>query len=418
MKVITARQAVFNYHNQVVAYKLSFRAPLDMGAIAISPLQANAKLVVDSQFLLGLRRICSGKKAIIEFTPSAILNEFPNLLPEHDLIVAISATANINEEEFAAIKRLFHQNYKLAVINPPLSLFTQPTNEQSPWHDLLRLFRLGVVETNKYTQMELAEVTRHLKQYKELKLLAANVPDDRTLSQAKQLPFVYFSGQFFAKPQLVRQNDIEISSGVVLKLFQQLAFEHLNYTKIAEYLQQDAGISYRLLRFINSGLFPTKEEISSIRQGLVYLGDKQARMFLNLIVTAHVARNKPHELMRVCTIRAKFCQVVAKRVAPGASEQAFIVGLFSLLDAILDKPMETVLKTLPISEEIRNALLDYDNILKRILDLVKAYEDGRWHHMEKAANVLRLEEAELPGFYVEAIKWAEALCNYHPSNLD
>lgn len=418
MKVITARQAVFNYHNQVVAYKLSFRAPLDIASLAISPLQANAKMVVDSQFLLGLRRICSGKKAIIEFTPSAILNEFPNLLPEHDLIVAVNANVQLSDEEYAAIKKLFHQNYKIAVINPPLTLFTLTENSESPWHSLLRLCRLAVVEANKYTQQELNEVTRHLKQFKELKLLAANVPDERTLSLVKQLPFVYFSGHFFAKPQLVQQNDVEISSGVVIKLFQQLAFEHLNYTKIAEYLQQDAGISYRLLRFINSGLFPTKEEISSIRQGLVYLGDKQARMFLNLIVTAHIARNKPHELMRVCTIRAKFCQVVAKRVAPGASEQAFMVGLFSLLDAILDKPMETVLKTLPVSEEIRSALLDYDNILKRILDLVKAYEDGRWHHMEKAANSLRLEEAELPGFYVEAIKWAEALCNYHPNNLD
>lgn len=402
MKVYTARQAVFNRQLKVVAYELLFRDGPTNAFPNIDSDAATSKLIMDSQLNMGIKRITSGKKALINFPKKALIQLLPTLLPPDQIIIEILEDVEPCEEVYEAVRTLFHENYKLALDD------YNHDPRWEPYIKLCRLIKFDIIQTPLNT---LHELVNEFKKQKNLKLLAEKVETQAEFELAKEMGFDYFQGYFFCKPQIVCQQDIDTNPTLLMMIYNELLKPDLNMNAVSQHLQQDTSLTYKLLRFINSGLFPTKEEISSVKQGLIYLGESQVKKFLLLIVTAHLASNKPAELTRVSVIRARFCENAAKRVAPGITEQVFLMGLFSLLDAILDKPMEDLLPTLPLSEEIKQALLGYDGIYLRILNLIKAYESGSWRAMQKAANVLKLEEADLPMFYAEAINWADILNN-------
>jgi EAL and modified HD-GYP domain-containing signal transduction protein len=250
-----------------------------------------------------------------------------------------------------------------------------------------------------------------LKQLKNIKLMATKIETHEDFELAKELGFDYFQGYFLCKPQLIEQPDMVSHAQTVVLLYTELVKEELNYDRIANLVEQDPALCYKLMRFINSGLFPLREEINSIKQGLIYLGDQNAKRFLNLVVTAHFAKDKPHELIRMSTIRAKFCDVIAQKIAPSLKSKSFLVGLFSLLDAIFDRSMEEILKQLPLGKDITDALIGEENINRNILELVLSYETGSWQKIEAQCNKLKIDQADLPSFYYEAITWSDILQN-------
>jgi EAL and modified HD-GYP domain-containing signal transduction protein len=188
--------------------------------------------------------------------------------------------------------------------------------------------------------------------------------------------------------------------------------EHPDINAIARLFQLDTALAFKLLRLINSGVFPVQKEIESLKQALVYLGHDHIKKFVSLIITAHVAQTKPNELIKMCIIRARFCELIAKKIAPSQANSAFLTGLFSLLDAILDRPMEQLLLRLPFPEPIKDALMEEKNTLYYILATVKAYESGSWWAMEQAVVFININSDLLPKFYRDALDWS----NIHKHN--
>ncbi len=409
MKVYTARQAIFNRKLNVVAYELLFRDGPNNAFPDVEQNAATAKLIVDSQFNMGLEQLTSGKKALINFPEKSLLQKTPSVLPADKVIIEILEDVSPNKAVYQAVRELFHLNYKFALDD------YQHDARWEPFIKLCRLIKFDILQTP--LQSIKAEVAQ-FKKLKHIKLLAEKVETQAEFEMAKAMGFDYFQGYFFCKPQIMTQTDIDYNPALIINLYNEILKEELNLEFIAKTIHEDTALTYKLLRFINSGLFPTKEEISSVKQGLVYLGVAHVRKFLSLILTAHLAKGKPSELIRLSVIRAHFCEIVATKIAPGLKEQAFLCGLFSLLDAILDKSMEDVLQQLPLNEDIKNALFGYNSPLLRILELVRAYESGSWYRMQKAASSLRLTDADLPLFYAEAIKWADTLnqCNQEPES--
>lgn len=402
MKIYTARQAVLNHKKRLVAYELLFRNSRANSFPEIDPVIATSKLIADSQFIIGLRRLTSGKKALIKFHHQGILQQQPELLPSNDFIVEVMTDFIPNPEVYEACRNLFHKNYTLA-----LDPYT-PHFDWQPYCNLCRLVKFDISRTPLNTVI--ADIHK-LKQLKNIKLMATKIETHEDFELAKELGFDYFQGYFLCKPQLIEQPDMVSHAQTVVLLYTELVKVELNYDRIANLVEQDAALSYKLMRFINSGLFPIREEINSIKQGLIYLGEQNAKRFLNLVVTAHFAKDKPHELIRMSTIRAKFCDVIAQKVAPSLQSKSFLVGLFSLLDAIFDRSMEVILKQLPLGKDISDALIGQDNINRNILELVLSYESGEWQKIEAQCNKLKLDQADLPAFYFEAIKWSDILYN-------
>ncbi|MEJ2913505.1 EAL and HDOD domain-containing protein [Pseudoalteromonas sp. C12FD-1] len=398
MSVFVARQAIFNRKQNVVAYELLFRNSAENFFPEIEEGQATARLIMENQLNLGTRHITSGKTALINIGPDSLKHNLCDFLPCKDVVIELLETIEPTDDNYQLCRELFHKNYKLA-----LDDFVY--NEQ--WERFLKFIKLVKFDIAQTPLTDIAEIVEKLKQHKKIKILAEKIETQADYYQAHKMGFDYFQGYFFAKPTMHEQQDIDYNYALVVAIYAQVMKPSPDINQITALFEADAALAYKLMRLINSGVFPIQSKISSIKQALVYLGYERLKKFVSLIVTAHTAGKKPAELMQVCVVRARFCELLAKQVSKPFAGEAFLTGLFSLLDAILDQPMSLLVEKLPFPDDIKAALLNEKNTLYYILNVVKAYETGSWWTLEKAVILLNVKSDVLPGLYNQAVDWAD-----------
>ncbi|MCQ8820514.1 HDOD domain-containing protein [Pseudoalteromonas agarivorans] len=397
MSVFVARQAIFNRKQNVVAYELLFRNSAENFFPDIEEGQATARLIMENQLNLGTRHITSGKTALINIGPDSLKHNLCDFLPCKDVVIELLETIEPTDDNYQLCRELFHKNYKLA-----LDDFVY--NEQ--WERFLKFIKLVKFDIAQTPLSDIAEIVEKLKQHKKIKILAEKIETQADYHQAHKMGFDYFQGYFFAKPTMHEQQDIDYNYALVVAIYAQVMKPSPDIKQISALFEADAALAYKLMRLINSGVFPIQSKISSIKQALVYLGHERLKKFVSLIVTAHTAGKKPAELMQVCVVRARFCELIAKQVSKSLAGEAFLTGLFSLLDAILDQPMSLLVEKLPFPDDIKAALLNEKNTLYYILNVVQAYETGSWWTLEKAVILLNVKSDVLPGLYNQAVDWA------------
>lgn len=398
MSVFVARQAIFNRKQNVVAYELLFRNSAENFFPDIEEGQATARLIMENQLNLGTRHITSGKTALINIGPDSLKHNLCDFLPCKDVVIELLETIEPTDDNYQLCRELFHKNYKLA-----LDDFVY--NEH--WERFLKFIKLVKFDIAQTPLSDIAEIVEKLKQHKKIKILAEKIETQADYHQAHKMGFDYFQGYFFAKPTMHEQQDIDYNYALVVAIYAQVMKSSPDIKQISALFEADAALAYKLMRLINSGVFPIQSKISSIKQALVYLGHERLKKFVSLIVTAHTAGKKPAELMQVCVVRARFCELIAKQVSKSLAGEAFLTGLFSLLDAILDQPMSLLVEKLPFPDDIKAALLNEKNTLYYILNVVQAYETGSWWTLEKAVILLNVKSDVLPGLYNQAVDWAD-----------
>ncbi|MGO3423297.1 MAG: EAL and HDOD domain-containing protein [Pseudoalteromonas distincta] len=402
MSVFVARQAIFNRSKKVVAYELLFRDSPKNYFPDIAEGQATARLIMENQLNLGTRHITSGKKALINIGPESLKLDLCAFLPCQDVVIELLETIEPTDDNYELCRGLFHSNYKLA-----LDDFVY----KPQWDRFLKLVKLIKFDIAITPLSEIQPIVTKLQAHKQIKILAEKIETQEDYELAFDMGFDYFQGYFFAKPTMIKQNDIDYNYGLVVAIYAEIMKQSPDIKTIASLFELDAALAYKLLRLINSGVFPIQSQISSLKQALVYLGHERLKKFVSLIVTAHTAGKKPAELMQVCVVRARFCELVAKKVNKSQSGEAFLTGLFSLLDAILDQPMSLLVEKLPFPDEIKTALLGNKNTLYYILNVVKAYETGSWWALEQAVLLLNIDSAILPPLYQQSVDWADSYKN-------
>jgi EAL and modified HD-GYP domain-containing signal transduction protein len=403
MKVYSARQAILNRKQQTVAYELFFRDGIENAFPKdVDSNVATSRLLLSQHFNVGLKTLTNGKRALVNFSEQGLLERMPSLLPPDDIIVEVLEDVEPSDEVYEACRELFHQGYRMA-----LDDFLY----HKSWDRFINFTRLIKFDIQRTPLAEIAPLIAKFKKRKGLKLLAEKVETREEFKQAMDLGFDYFQGYFFCKPEMFATTDIEAQHHIILLIYNEVLKPYFSYDKLAKYFSQDVALSYKLLKFINSGLFQPSQPIESIKQGIVYLGEDKARKFICLVATAHLGNNLPLELVRMSIIRARFCEQVAHHVNPKDANHAFLVGLFSLVDALLNKPMEQLIVNLPLNEDVRDALLGEKNTLFFQLELVKAYESASWYNTKKQANIVGIAENALPTMYQSASKWSETYEN-------
>ncbi len=402
MSVFVARQAIFNRSKKVVAYELLFRDSPKNYFPDIAEGQATARLIMENQLNLGTRHITSGKKALINIGPESLKLDLCAFLPCQDVVIELLESIEPTDDNYELCRGLFHSNYKLA-----LDDFVY----KPQWDRFLKLVKLIKFDIAITPLSEIQPIIKKLQAHKQIKILAEKIETQDDYKLAFDMGFDYFQGYFFAKPTMIKQNDIDYNYGLVVAIYAEIMKNSPDIKAISGLFELDAALAYKLLRLINSGVFPIQSQISSLKQALVYLGHERLKKFVSLIVTAHTAGKKPAELMQVCVVRARFCELLAKKVNKSQSGEAFLTGLFSLLDAILDQPMSLLVEKLPFPDEIKTALLGDKNTLYYILNVVKAYETGSWWALEQAVLLLNIDSAILPPLYQQSVDWADSYKN-------
>ncbi|GAB4173825.1 MAG: EAL domain-containing protein [Geothermobacteraceae bacterium] len=233
------------------------------------------------------------------------------------------------------------------------------------------------------------------------RLVACRVDSHEQFEECRQQGIRHFQGRFFRRPRWTGSRRLPASSLSVMQLLARLQDPQLELADIEAIVERDVSLSYRLLRYINSVHFALRSPIESIGHALSYLGLEHLRVWLSVLLLARLD-HKPVELMKTALVRARMCQGLLENggTPPAGS---FLLGLFSTLDALLDQPLEEAVWPLPVSERLKEALIDRSGEEGGILKLVLAWEDGNWPQVGST----NLEPERLLSTYLDAVGWTE-----------
>jgi EAL and modified HD-GYP domain-containing signal transduction protein len=226
------------------------------------------------------------------------------------------------------------------------------------------------------------------------------------------MDFTLFQGYFFSKPEMLSTKGIGSSQLTKLELINEMGKQELNVEKIGELIKNDAAISFKLLRFINSAYFARLNPIDTIKDAIAYIGTDELRKFINIVVMSDLNTGKPNELIRNCVIRAKMCERFGGIFNTDLTQdELFMLGLFSLMDAMLDCGMEDILKHINFSDKMQNALLGNNKEFNKILNIVISIDQGNWDNNFFEYISGKAIESKLPDLYLDSVKMANSIVN-------
>ncbi len=394
-KIFIARQPIFSRRLKIFGYELFFRSGLDnYFDTSQDDCEATSKVITNSFFLIGIRNLTENRKAFINFNAGMLVKDYPSLFPKDITVVEVLEKVEATEEVLAACRELRERGY-LVVLDG--FFFRQG---EKPLVDHADIVKLDI------NQMSRAEIVRHFHELSGngVKLLAECVETVEEFEFCKSLGFDYFQGYFFSRPKIVTGNDIPGTKMRYLQLLHQIQDENYDYDKISCLVATDASLSYKLLKYVNSAFYALNREIDSLKSALAIVGENELRRWISLMMLSYLAEEKPSELIRLSLFRARFCELIAFRNFSRDANMFYTAGMFSLLDALLDQPMERLLEEIPFSDTMKKALLGGSgSSLSDTLKLVQAYERGDWARIVPMTYSLSFPIDELPGVYDEAL---------------
>ncbi|NVK25700.1 MAG: HDOD domain-containing protein [Gammaproteobacteria bacterium] len=397
MYFYAARQPILDVDKNLFAYEVLFRDGVDNVFPEVDEEQATTRIIEGSQFHLGIEHLTGNKPAFINFTLDTILKNYPAMLSPDSIVVEILETVTPGKKLLHSVKQLKEKGYTIALDD----------YENKPvWRHFFPFIDLIKFDLRAMPFEEIAQIIDELKAFPHIKLLAEKVETLEEFEQCKSLGFSYFQGYFFSKPEMVKTKSLSPAQMTLAELLYETSTPEIDLPKITQIFERDINLAYKLLRYSNSATFKRRTEISTIKQALVVLGKNELKKFLSLLFTASVSSDKPTELLKMAMVRARFCENLATFDKSADSSMAFLTGMMSLIDAILDQDIETVMEQLPLSSEIKDALIKKTGILAEYLKLALAYEKGDWEYESEIEQKLELNDTKVPANYTNAIAWA------------
>lgn len=390
--IYIGRQPIFDRKLDVYAYELLFRSGTQNHAGEFDGDQATSQVIVNAFIEIGLDQIVGEQLAFINLTRSFVTSSAPLPFPKERVVLEILENIHPDADVIDGMRSLAAQGYSMALDDFVYNESLRP---------LLELAHIVKIDLMAIPREHLAEHVRQLRGYN-IKLLAEKIETQEEFEHCKALGFDYFQGYFLSRPNIVQSQQLPPNRIAVLQLLSKLQDPESDTDEIEKLVSQDIALSYKLLRYINSAFFALPRKIDSIRQAVVYLGTQSIKTWVTLLVVAGLG-NKPAELVTQAMQRAKMCELLAQTAKRPHTEAYFTVGLFSLLEALMDTPLEKILESLPFTEDIRNALLKQEGPYGEALACVIAYEKGDFMR----AYFDRLAPSQMTDTYLASARWAD-----------
>lgn len=388
-----ARQPILTADGKVFGYELLFRDGVE-DYFRNPDSEAASRGTLDTSLLMGLDVLCDGRRAFINCTRDILIKDYITLLPANQAAVEILNCVPVDDLVNAACQRLKEAGYVIAiddfVVNDP----------REPLTALADILKVDVRATSEQERAALVQAYG-----KRCRLLAKKVETQEEFAAAKKAGFTYFQGFFFRRPELVQAREIPANRVNYVRLMQVISKLELEPREIEDAIKSEASLCYRLLRYLNSAAFGFRSEIKSIRHALAILGEREVRRWLRLVATLSAAQGKSSDLVLSALVRARFCELLAPKVKHGDSD-LFLVGMISMMDAILEIPMGVVLEGISLDHETKSVLLGQPSMLTPIYQLMLAQEQGDWQQVKEINGGLHLAESFIVESHWKAMQWA------------
>jgi EAL and modified HD-GYP domain-containing signal transduction protein len=399
--IFVARQAIFDRERNVFGYELLFRSSPTNAFDGTDSTQATSQVIAASFFALGIERVAGNKRAFVNFDRELLVNDSAAVLPRRVAAVELLESIVPDAEVLAACKRLKERGY-LLVLDDVVS--QERIEALAEFADIVKV---DFQQTSPAERRKLLRCGRRLG----ITMLAEKIETPGEYQRAYDMGYDLFQGYFFARPVIIAGREIPAFKVHYLRILQEVSRPELVYERLEELIKQEVSLAYKLLRYINSAAFGWRGPIESVKQALVLLGESESRRWISLVALPALAQDKAEELVVQAAVRARFCESLADWVGlPRRKTDLFFLGMFSVLDAILDRPLEEALRGICLADDVREVLLGKagkNNRLAGVYRLVGAYEAGEWEELPGAVSDLNLPPGVVFSLYVESVRWAD-----------
>jgi EAL and modified HD-GYP domain-containing signal transduction protein len=397
--VHVARQAILDARGHVVGYELLYRGSIRDTSCTADGDVAGASVLTGAMLDLRLDTLTDGRTPFINVTRSMLINGVATLLRPSLAVFELREDITVDGEVIEACRALCESGYRLAL---------DDFEPGSPAEALLPFVSHVKVDTLVMARGDVARLVRRLAA-SGVTVVAEKVETCEVFEWARDAGCGLFQGHYFRRPEMRSGGVVPAGHVTHLRLLAALNSPMLTMERLEELVKQDAALSLRVLQCINSAAFPIRREVRSIGDALVLLGVGPIRKWASVWCMTKLNGSASAELTTIALLRARACELLGEELSEAVPGELFLVGLCSLLDVILGRPMAEALTELPLSEPARAALLGHDNALRSVLDSVIAYEDGGWEDAVASAETIGAPEPELQQAYTGALIWAHEL---------
>lgn len=389
-----ARQPILDLRGRVHGYELLYRNGDE--AWFRGDFEVASKTVLDNTVIFGMEKFAGGSLAFINCTSETLIEDLVSVLPPGKAVLEILETVEPSPDLIAACNNLKALGYRLA-----LDDFAWAP-KFAPMVELADYIKIDFISTR---PPERHELLRQLKGYK-VTLVAEKVETQQEYQQACSEGFTLFQGFYFCRPELMKNRKVPSNYLCHVEILRLLHTDPIDLDKLSRAVERDESLTYRILRLVNSATYAIRTEISSVLTALVILGENTFRRVATLAIATELNTGRPPEILRIAMVRARFCELAAVLCSFSSNEQ-YLLGMLSLLPAMLAVPMEELTPALPLRPEIREALQGTANLEGRMLEWLKRHECGDWTACERILRSNGLHSTQVNNCYTEAVLWAE-----------
>jgi len=387
---LIARQPIVDTEVRVVGYELLYRAQQSGPLAGFDGETATATVAINTLLDLGLSAVAGEHPVFVNLTRAFFERELYLALPSSRVVLEVLETIEPDAGMVRMMRRARELGYRVALDDYVHSERMAPLVAEA---DIVKVDALDLDERS-------LRATADALRRPGLTLLAEKIETRERFEIAREAGFELFQGWFYARPDLLRRRTLQADRATLLQVLAAIEDPDVDFEDIGGLIERNLALSHKLLRYVNSALFTLPQEVDSIRHACSMLGIERVRTCVLLLLLSEVD-DKPRELMFNALSRARLCQLLAPEARAEVEQKYFTVGLFSLLDAYLDKSLEELLEEIPLTEDVKRAILDHSGEPGAALDAVVACERADWQTLENGP----VDPKQLQRLYVSALEW-------------
>ncbi|MGE3267603.1 MAG: EAL and HDOD domain-containing protein [Chloroflexota bacterium] len=394
--VYVARQPIFDTQSKVFGYELLYRAGNEGQYRSDDPDLASLSVLSNSAFVFGVEAMAGSGKAFINFTRSALINDYARVLPPQRLVVEVLENVVVDDEVRNACKRLKDDGYLLALDD------WDPHGPTGSLLDLADIIKIDFMEFNRAGRWKIGyQLAR-----RGITLLAEKVETAEDAQHARDFGYTYTQGYFYARPEITVGSRSSGFKPHRLQLLGVLNGADPDLHEIESLLLHDPVLSFQIIRYLNSAAFGLRSRVTTIRQAIFLLGQAGLRTLATVVILADAGSDRPNELIVTSATRGRFCELAGMAAGMIARQHDLaLLGLFSMIDAIVGRPLEPTLAAVCLPADVAAAIRGEPGPLTDLLNLVRAYERADWPVVERLVRQIGLTPTDVPSMYLDAVEW-------------
>ncbi len=390
-KVLFARQPIFDGRQQVYGYELLFRNGESDKAEFIDGDLATRSVLLHAYTESSAPQVLNGKPGFLN-VGRTMMSAIPTFAREFLIVEVLEDEHHIGTLP-AEIEQLRKRGFQVALDD------FEMTNYRPELIDVVHIVKLDVLT---YSEQDLAEAVDTLSQHS-VRLLAEKVESHDMFKYCQSLGFDLFQGFFFCKPEVVRGHILDANRRAIFDLIRELYQPEVDIQRLTDIVKRDVVLSYKLLKLVNSSFYRRVQEVDSISHAVMILGINRIRSWATLVSLGKL-NHKPDELQTESLMRAYMCENLSTKFSAEVQQMSFSAGLLSCLDAWFDYPLEQLMKVLPLSHELRDAVVLKAGETGQLLSVVVKYMHSQWDQIPaNQLSELGLTLADLSDAYAYAI---------------